>query len=48
MISDAHGTAVRLVPLATRNRPRFGSARGMFTMADDFDAQLGDFAPCER
>lgn len=24
-------------------RPQFGSAKGMFTMADDFDAPLEDF-----
>jgi hypothetical protein len=29
-------------------RPRFGSARGMFTMSDDFDAPLEDFGPYER
>lgn len=40
------GAAVRLVsePLA---RPRFGSARGMFTMRDDFDAPLADFCSHE-
>ena len=24
-------------------RPQFGSAKGLFTMAEDFDAPLGDF-----
>jgi prevent-host-death family protein len=48
VIAREDGTAVRLVPIAQSARPRFGSARGLFTMADDFDAPLGDFAPYER
>ena len=36
------GAAVRLVPEPPT--PRFGSARGTFTMRDDFDAPLEDFA----
>ena len=47
VIAATDGTAVRLVPVST-GRPTFGSARGMFTMADDFDAPLEDFAPYER
>lgn len=36
--------AVRLVPVeAPRRRPQFGSARGLVTMADDFDTPLEDF-----
>ncbi|MFL6228444.1 MAG: type II toxin-antitoxin system Phd/YefM family antitoxin [Pyrinomonadaceae bacterium] len=36
---------VRLVPGPTsRPRPQFGSARGLISMADDFDAPLEDFA----
>jgi antitoxin (DNA-binding transcriptional repressor) of toxin-antitoxin stability system len=48
VIEALTGTAVRLVPVASKGRPRFGSARGMFTMRDDFDAPLDDFAPYER
>jgi antitoxin (DNA-binding transcriptional repressor) of toxin-antitoxin stability system len=48
VIEGESGTAVRLVPVERKGRPRFGSARGMFTMRDDFDAPLEDFAPYER
>ena len=35
---------VQLVPVAPVSRRRvFGSAKGMITMADDFDAPLEDF-----
>lgn len=48
VIAREDGTAVRLVPVDAGARPRFGSARGLFTMADDFDAPLEDFASYER
>jgi antitoxin (DNA-binding transcriptional repressor) of toxin-antitoxin stability system len=48
VIRGTGGAVVRLVPVEVPGRPRFGSARGMFTMADDFDAPLDDFAPYER
>ena len=36
---------VRLVPVTgAKSRPQFGSARGLVTMAEDFDAPLEDFA----
>ena len=36
---------VQLIPLKQMLRPRkAGSAKGMVTMSDDFDAPLGDFA----
>jgi antitoxin (DNA-binding transcriptional repressor) of toxin-antitoxin stability system len=36
--------AVQLVPVeAPRRQPQFGSARGLVTMVDDFDAPLADF-----
>ena len=41
-----HGdrSAVRLVPVAAGDaKPRFGSARGLIEMSDDFDAPLSDF-----
>jgi len=35
---------VQLVPvLVRRGTPQFGSAKGMFTIADDFDAPLPEF-----
>jgi antitoxin (DNA-binding transcriptional repressor) of toxin-antitoxin stability system len=37
-------TAVELVPLARSKGPRkFGSAKGLIKMTDDFDAPLPDF-----
>lgn len=48
IIRGSAGAAVRLVPVEAPAQPRFGSARGMFTMADDFDAPLEDFAPYEQ
>jgi antitoxin (DNA-binding transcriptional repressor) of toxin-antitoxin stability system len=48
VIAREDGTAVRLVPVERDARPRFASARGLFTMADDFDAPLDDFASYER
>lgn len=41
-----HGTsrAVQLVPFHVQeDKPQFGSAKGMFTMSEDFDAPLDDF-----
>lgn len=36
---------VKLVPLSqAKPRPQFGSARGLISMADDFDEPLEDFA----
>lgn len=48
LITREDGTRVRLVPVDPATQPRFGSARGMFTMADDFDAPLEEFQPYER
>lgn len=37
--------AVQIVPIAPPKRhPQFGSAKGLISMADDFDAPLQDFA----
>jgi prevent-host-death family protein len=34
----------KLVPVhQTKPRPRFGSAKGLITMSDDFDAPMDDF-----
>jgi prevent-host-death family protein len=36
---------VKLVPVGGNNKqPRFGSAKGLITMSDDFDAPLEDFS----
>ena len=48
VIARADGSAFRLVPVDVAPRPRFGSARGLFTMADDFDAPLEDFKDYEQ
>jgi len=48
VIAAQDGTAVRLVPVQNKGIPRLGSAKGMFTIADDFDAPLEDFEPYER
>ncbi len=37
-------TAVRLTPVH-QPKPQFGSAKGLITFADDFDAPLEDFEP---
>jgi antitoxin (DNA-binding transcriptional repressor) of toxin-antitoxin stability system len=43
LVHNGHGT-VRLVPVPpSEGRPQFGSAKGMITMSDDFDAPLEDF-----
>ncbi|HZG44141.1 MAG TPA: DUF2281 domain-containing protein [Longimicrobium sp.] len=48
VIEAEDGTAARLVSAAIRGTPRFGSAKGMFTIADDFDAPLDDLRPYEQ
>ena len=46
IIERGDGTFFQLVPLSgAPARPRFGSARGLVTISDDFDAPLPDFAP---
>lgn len=44
-VEDTQGKRlVRLVPIvAERPRPRFGSAKGLFTMSEDFDDPIPDF-----
>ena len=34
---------VQLVPIVSTGRPKFGSAVGLISMAEDFDAPLEDF-----
>jgi prevent-host-death family protein len=48
LITRENGTGVQLVPVGPSQGPRFGSARGMFSMDVDFDAPLEDFRPYER
>ena len=44
IITREHQPLIQLVPLHQQmHRPQFGSARGLITMADDFDAPLDDF-----
>ncbi len=44
VITRDDGAAFKLVPLEQAEpRPRFGSARGLIEMADDFDEPLEDF-----
>ena len=46
LVRADHG-AVRLVPVDQPTaRPRFGSAKGLISMSDDFDAPLDDFRAC--
>lgn len=48
VIASGDGSAVRLVPVDLDPRPRFGSGKGLFTLAEDFDEPLQDLAEYER
>ena len=44
VITKGDRPVVKLVPVGgTKAQPRFGSAKGLITMSDDFDAPLEDF-----
>lgn len=44
IITQDDGSAFKIVPLTQgKPIPKFGSAKGMFEMSDDFDAPLEDF-----
>jgi prevent-host-death family protein len=44
VITKDNRPVVKLVPLApSKSHPRFGSAAGLITMSEDFDAPLEDF-----
>jgi prevent-host-death family protein len=44
VITKDNRPIVKLVPLTpSKPHPRFGSAAGLITMSDDFDAPLEDF-----
>lgn len=48
-ITGEGAVRVRLVPVdAAPKRRQFGSARGMFTMSDDFDDPLPEFEEYRR
>ncbi len=45
IITSQDQPVAKLVPFHhVRSQPRFGSARGLITMPDDFDEPLEDFA----
>lgn len=44
IITRNDGTSFKIVPLGVAGvRPKFGSARGLVKMSDDFDEPLEDF-----
>ena len=49
VITRGDGAAFKIVPaLARKRQPVFGSGRGLFKIADDFDEPLEDFDPYMR
>ncbi|MGH7201886.1 MAG: type II toxin-antitoxin system Phd/YefM family antitoxin [Planctomycetaceae bacterium] len=48
VITDAEQPVAWLVPMGSPKRRRAGSAKGLMTMADDFDAPLEDFKESRR
>ncbi len=42
-VLDYMGYLMSKYAVAEKRTPRFGSARGKYTLADDFDAPLDDF-----
>ena len=47
IISKDGRNVVQVVPVAPRRR-QFGSARGLVTLSDDFDAPPADFDACSE
>jgi len=46
VITTGDGAAFKIVPFRLEEpKPKFGSARGLIEMAEDFDAPLDDFEP---
>lgn len=44
VIIRSDGASFKIVPISViKPRPKFGSAKGLVRMADDFDAPLEDF-----
>ncbi|MCP4658957.1 MAG: DUF2281 domain-containing protein [bacterium] len=49
VITREDGAAFKIVPLHLRQSyPKFGSARGLIEMRDDFDEPLADFKDYEK
>lgn len=49
VITRGDGASFKIVPTTSKKqRPVFGSGRGLFKMADDFDEPLDDFEPYMR
>jgi len=49
IITRGDGAAFKIVPaLPSKPRPVFGSGRGLFKIAEDFDDPLEDFEPYMR
>jgi antitoxin (DNA-binding transcriptional repressor) of toxin-antitoxin stability system len=45
VITQNEQPVLKLVPIShSKPRPQFGSAKGLITMSDDFDAPLEDFS----
>jgi prevent-host-death family protein len=42
VITRSDGASFKIVPVA-RSRPKFGSARGLVEMSEDFDEPIEDF-----
>lgn len=46
VLTEQGRKVAKIVPVAPRKaEPQFGSAKGLFTMADDFDDPLPEFEP---
>ncbi len=49
VITRSDGTSFKIVPISTtKPRPKFGSAKGLVKMSDDFDEPLEDFEAYAR
>ena len=49
VITRGDGSAFQIIPApARKRRPVFGSGKGLFKIADDFDEPLEDFDPYMR
>jgi prevent-host-death family protein len=49
VITCSDGTSFKIVPISTtKPRPKFGSAKGLVKMSDDFDEPLEDFEAYAR
>ncbi len=46
VITERDTPVIRLVPVAARPSRQPGSAEGLISLADDFDAPLDEFAEC--